>query len=50
MTEERAFDLEDVVSADLVEEYARHADADAEELRQAAAAFQSIRVQARKAE
>ncbi len=49
LTEERGFELDDVVAADVVEEYMKHADVTLEDVRHAASAFRSIRVQARKA-
>jgi arsenite methyltransferase len=48
VTEARAFDLEDVVSADLVAQYRDFTGATEAELRAAAAMFQSVRVSARK--
>ena len=48
VTEERTYDPEDIVAADIVEEYATHSNVSREELRDAAAKFQSVRVQAHK--
>jgi hypothetical protein len=45
---EQSFELEDVVAADLVEQFAQHAGASEAELQAAAALFQSVRVSARK--
>ena len=47
---EQGFDLEDVVSADLVRQFAESTGASDAELRAAAAMFQSVRVRARKGE
>ena len=49
VTEERSFELEDVADDELVAEFKRHTGATEPELRAAAALFQSVRVQARKA-
>lgn len=48
VTESRSFSIGDVVAEDLVAEFARQTGSSAEELREAAALFQSVRVQARK--
>ncbi len=48
VTEERTYDPEDMVAADLVEEYSAHSGVSYEELREAAGKFQSVRVQARR--
>jgi arsenite methyltransferase len=48
VTEARTYDPEDVVAADIAEEYAKHSGVGTDELRRAAAMFQSVRVQARK--
>jgi arsenite methyltransferase len=49
VTSERSFEVDDIVAEDLVAEFAHHADATEDEVRQAAARFQSVRVSARKA-
>jgi hypothetical protein len=46
VTSEQRFTLDDVVSADLVEEYARFVDGDREALADAASKFASVRVRA----
>lgn len=46
VTESRSFGLDDVVSEDLVTEFARQSGATIDELRAAAAMFQSVRVRA----
>jgi SAM-dependent methyltransferase len=48
VTEARSFTPEDVVAADLVEEFAKHAQVSLAELQDAASRFQSVRVSARK--
>lgn len=49
VTESRSFTIGDVVAEDLVAEFARQTDSTIEELQEAAAMFQSVRVRARKA-
>jgi arsenite methyltransferase len=48
VTEERTYDPDDIVAADIVDEYAKHSGVHPDELRRAAAMFQSVRVQGRK--
>ena len=48
VTESRSFTIGDVVAEDLVAEFAKQTGSSMDELREAAALFQSIRVQARK--